>query len=74
MVQQMRRLSHRLFVVNYVIQVSIILRRGNKEHEETLSTAPAALRSIYCKKGNVISTSHLLYEFQVSEHTACMNS
>ena len=27
-----------------------------------------------CKKGIVISTSHLLFEFQVSEHITCMDS
>ena len=70
LVQQMRRLSHRLFVVNYVIQVLIILgTQGNFKH----STCCTSI-DIYYKKGNVISTSHLLYEFQVSEHTACMNS
>ena len=27
-----------------------------------------------CKNGIIISTSHLLYEFQVSEHISCMDS
>ena len=29
---------------------------------------------IYCKKGIVTSASHLLSEFQVSEHIACIDS